>query len=253
MEVLTKAQVSVTKATVEAKAKNDAAGTVGVYDHIGKRLNSATKTTGALAACAWVPPSLKTLCAGPENLGTFGTPWFLRSEPAVSRSLCNHIPLWGTGHFVCGIAEYAWLVSYPGQCILDLGEILEKGWEVTSALPKAEFQTFFAKNVFHTLVRPGSVAWIPYGHCPTIISLSGTEACDYLVMPYMSMPLVDAMIPAVRTAVLKTFQRFQHSAATKHDSWLTNGPAFVTWFQAGLEYDKATLADTGEDSSDDRD
>jgi hypothetical protein len=234
-------------------AKNEAAGLVGVFDHIGKRMNTSTKSNGKLALKAWVPPSLKALGAGPENIGTFGTPWYLRSMPAVSRSLCNHMPLWGTGHFVCGISQYAWLVSFPGQCILDLGEILEKGWEVTGALPKAEFQTFFAKNVFHHLVRPGSVAWIPYGHCDTIITLAGSEPADYLVLPYMSMALVDAMIPAVRTAVLQTFQRFQHSAVTKHDSWLTNGPAFVTWFQQGLEVPGGKAADIGDDSSDDKD
>lgn len=212
-------------------------------------MNNATKTAGALAAGAWVPPSLKALGAVPENCGTFGTPWFLRTLPAEARSLCNYIPLWGTGHFVCGVDEYAWLVSYPGQAILDVGEILEKGWEVTGAMPKAEFASFFAKDVFHHLIRPGSVTWIPYGHCDTIISLSGKEACDYIVLPYMSMPLVEAMPSAVRGAVLQTFQRYLHSAVAKHQSWETNGPAFVTWFQASIAERGAAENGDGEDSS----
>eukprot|EP00972_Heterocapsa_arctica_P012878 1892992-Heterocapsa_arctica.AAC.1 len=84
------------------------------YGHMGKRMVDATKSTCALASGAWVPPSLKSLGAMPDNGGTFGTPWYLRSLPAMSMSHCNYIPLWGTGHFVCGIEEYAWLVSYPG-------------------------------------------------------------------------------------------------------------------------------------------
>jgi hypothetical protein len=241
--------VSVAKATADAIARNEATGIVENYAHVGKRMNNATKSTGALAAGAWVPPSLKLLGAGPENGGTFGTPWFLRSLPAESRSQCNFMPLWGNGHFVCGIEEYAWLVSYPGQSILDLGEVLEKGWEVTSALPKAEFGNFFAKDVFHCLVRPGSVAWIPYGHCDTIISLSGTEPVDYLVLPYMSMPLVEAMPAVVRCAVLQTFQRYLHSAIAKHESWATNGPAYVIWFQASIPVTDRAAADSGENSS----
>mgnify|MGYP007062768238 CR=1 FL=1 len=248
-DTLKKAGLSVTKATVEAQARNVDNGNIVTYDHMGKRLNTATKSIGALAAGGWVPASLKALGASPENVGTFGTPWYLRSEPAASRSQCNYIPLWGTGHFVCGIENYAWLVAYPGQCILDLGETLEKGWEVTSAWPKAEFQNFFAKNVFHHLVRPGSVAWIPYGHCETVITLSGKEACDYVVLPYMAMPLVEAMPMPLRCAVLQTFQRYLHSAVAKHDSWTTNGQAFVTWFEASIE--APALADTGADDSSD--
>jgi hypothetical protein len=250
LETVRKACISVTKAADQAKAKAEEEGIVEAYAHIGKRLNNATKTTGKLAAGAWVPPSLKALSAGPENGGTFGTPWLLRSSAAQSRSLCSHIPLWGTGHFICGIEGYAWLVSYPAQCILDLGEVLEKGWEVTSALSKADFQTFFSKNVSHSLVRPGSVHWVPYGHCDTIISLAGNEPCDYIVLPYMAMPLVEAMVPAVRAAVLQTFQRFLHSTMSKHESWTTNGPAFVTWFQAGIECPEKHASDNGEESSD---
>lgn len=216
--------------------------------HIGKPLTKANMTMATGGNDAWVPDVLKGLHALPENGGTFGTPWLLRTVAAQHRTGATLIPLWGVGHFVIGITGYAWLVQFPGQCVIDLGEPMENGWEVIGALPKADFGTFFNKKVFHSLVCPGSIAWVPYGHLDSLITLSG-GAADYIVLPFCSMPLLNHMPMPVRAAVLATFQRYLHSCnVAKHVLWKTIGPAFVTWFGHGLP-DPASEAGEEEDMS----
>jgi hypothetical protein len=231
-EYLEKAAKALDTAAVAEQAKNP--DFAALNHHLGKpltRAGSLTRATGGKEL--WVPPGLKALHAVPENGGTFGAPWLLRTKAAACRTGPNLIPLWGVGHFVIGLKGYAWLVSIPVQEVIDLGEPLEKGWEVLGGFMKPDFNTFWQKHVFHTLVRPGSIAWVPYGHLDNLITLSGQTA-DYIVVPYCSMAMVNAMEDQVRVAVLETFQRYFHSTISRHPIWRTIGPAFVTWFGNGL-------------------
>eukprot|EP00972_Heterocapsa_arctica_P113589 16437873-Heterocapsa_arctica.AAC.1 len=55
------------------------------------------------------------------------------------------------------------------------------------------------------------------------------------------------MKDGLRAAVLQTFQRYL-LCPTVGDSWKSLGPAFVTWFGAGMEMDKGNGSESDDGS-----
>ena len=122
----------------------------------------------------WVPDSLKST-GSPENLMGFGAPHMHMFITGTRKVGPEDIPFWGFSQFVVGITGACWLVSWPASYATDLSMKVEQLFDIVAHQKKEVFTSFFKNTAFHCLVKKDTVAWIPCGHCYTLIPLQGQE------------------------------------------------------------------------------
>jgi len=185
----------------------------------------------------WVPDGLKQIGL-PENVGTFGAPWMHYVACGAFLNSPEDMPFPGFGKFLIGMKGAFWLISWPGKHATDIAMPLEKAFDQVGMLKKDEFTAFFKNNVFHCLIQKDTVAWIPYSHCSTLISLQGQEhdTSIFLTVPYMSVGLLHKAPSAPRTEYGKIVEECCNtlSGTKKHQPF----SLFVAWFRASLEEER---------------
>ena len=160
----------------------------------------------------WVPDSLKST-GSPENLMGFGAPHMHMFTTGSRKVGPEDIPFWGFSQFVVGITGACWLVSWPASYATDLSMKVEQLFDIVAHQKKEVFTSFFKNTAFHCLVKKDTVAWIPCGHCYTLIPLQGQERdlTVALTIPYMNVKLMQAADPVPLRAVRDVLQRHSTS------------------------------------------
>lgn len=188
----------------------------------------------------WVPDSLKST-GSPENLMGFGAPHMHMFITGSRKVGPEDIPFWGFSQFVVGITGACWLVSWPASFATDLSMSVESLFDTVGYQKKDVFTNFFKNAAFHCLVTRNTVAWVPCGHCFTLIPLQDQEhdRTVALTIPYLNVNLMhnSETVPlhAVRD-VLHKHRNSQHcmdQAAKFHPAL----DQFLQWFRDSSKLD----------------
>ena len=143
-----------------------------------------------------------------------------------------------------------WLICWPGKYATDIAMSLKGAFDQVGAFKKDDFTAFFKDNVFHCLLQKDTVAWIPYGHCSTLISLQGQEndSSDFLLtVPYMSVGLLHKAPSAPRTAFGKIVEECCDTlpSGSKQQQAVS---LFLAWFRSSLEEERNEEEDEQDES-----
>ena len=132
----------------------------------------------------------------------------------------------------------------------DIALSLNKNFDDVGIFRKDEFIAFFKDNVLHCLIQKDTVAWIPYGHCSTLISLQGQEydSSGFLTVPYMCVGLLHKAPSAPRTAFGKIIEECCDTlpSGSKHQQAVS---LFLAWFRSSLEEERNEEEEDEEDES----
>jgi hypothetical protein len=186
----------------------------------------------------WVPERLGKIGL-PENVGTFGAPWIHHVACGSILNGPDNIPYSGFGQFVIGMQGAVWLICWPGKYATDIAMNLKGAFDQVGTHKKDDFTAFFKDNVFHCLIQKDTVAWIPYGHCSTLISLQGQEydSSYFLTVPYMCVGLLHKAPSAPRTAFGKIVEECCDTlpSGSKQQQPFS---LFLAWFRSSLEEER---------------
>ena len=210
-----------------------------------KKLNVG-KDGCSMLELQWVPDSLKAI-GQPENVMGCGAPHLHMFTTGCHKVGPKDIPFWGFSQFVLGISGACWLVSWPVSFATDLSMSVENLFDAVGYQKKDIFTNFFQNTAFHCLVTRNTVAWVPCGHCFTLIPLQDQEhdRTVALTIPYMNVNLMHnaetVPLHAVRD-VIHQHRNSQHcmdQAAKFHPAL----DQFLQWFRDSSKLDDKFIED----------
>jgi hypothetical protein len=199
----------------------------------------------------WVPDSLKAI-GQPENVMGCGAPHLHMFTTGCHKVGPKDIPFWGFSQFILGISGACWLVSWPASFATDLSLPVESLFDIVAHQKKDVFTNFFQQKVFHCLLTRNTVAWVPCGHCFTLIPLQDQEhdRTVALTIPYLNVNLMHnaetVALHAVRDVIHKhrNSQHCMDQAAKFHPAL----DQFLQWFRDSSKLDDKFFEDGQQNS-----
>ena len=147
----------------------------------------------------WIPHSLRGALITPEAVSSWGAPWIMRNEPAAARYGAQVWPVIGAGGFLLSLSGSTFVCAWPMKWTCSVNVCVTSAFGWVGSLDAKQFNAFFTSApVWHTLLDPTEVAWIPHGYSVVTMSLAH-EGSVALWVPYANATLMSI----VDTAVVK--------------------------------------------------
>ena len=143
------------------------------------------KSMDAFMKFEWAPADLKASARLPESTSTFGTPWVMHNSAASCRYGPEEWPAIGCGGFLYCLEGKAFLLLWPMEFPAEVNVTYDQAWSFLGSMHPQQFNQFLNGQVYHCLLDPTEVAWIPYGWAAAAIALAD-EPYTALYLPYAS-------------------------------------------------------------------